>query len=129
MRTTKGAKRGAAAGRTTRRTKSRSSRVRDEGYLKLVRSLECLAPPSNTWVRTTVGCIWVRACLGDVEAHHAGKRPGTGLKCSDYDTHPFCMKHHTDWHSGSGPFKGWTRQQRREWADEQIRLTRARLGR
>jgi len=67
-------------------------------------------------------------CRGIIEAHHAGRR-GVGQKCSDYDTHGFCSLHHLHWHAGIGPFKGWTRQQRREWADEQILLTRERLGR
>ncbi len=123
--TVKGASPGARVSRTTRTTSSRGSRVRDEEYLKLVRQLECSWNRSEYWMHDA-HMDW---CRGPVHAHHAGKRPGTGLKCSDYETHPFCMRHHHDWHSGSGPFKGWTKAERREWADEQIRLTRERLGR
>ena len=62
------------------------------------------------------------------EAHHAGKRPGTGIKCSDLETHSFCRLAHRQWHGGFGVFKGWTRAQRRAWADEAIAFTQAQLN-
>lgn len=60
-------------------------------------------------------------------AHHAGPRPGVGMKCSDYLTHCFCDYHHRMWHTGRGPFRGWTREQRRMWADAQIAATQSQL--
>lgn len=67
------------------------------------------------------------SCFGLHEAHHAGIKPGVGMKCSYLETHCFCWLHHVAWTAHRGPFKGWTREMRRVWADAQIAATRAAL--
>lgn len=84
-------------------------------YLARVRTLPCRA-------------VGLSRCFGPIAAHHAGPKPGVGMKCSDFETHSFCMVHHAAWHAARGPFRGWTREMRRVWADAQIAATRAALG-
>ncbi len=89
----------------------------DPEYLARVRSLPCLLSGRG-------------GCYGPVEAHHAGKRPGMGLKAADRTAVPLCRAHHVShWHACAGAFKGWDREKRREWSDEAIRVTRALLER
>jgi hypothetical protein len=87
----------------------------DAKYLELVRGLPCVLHP-----------LW--ACSGPIEAHHAGKR-GVGQKSRDDEAIPLCRWHHRCLTDHLGHFYGWTRVQRREWHDQQIAATRARLGR
>ncbi len=121
--------RGRVATRTTRTTR-RSSRVRDEVYLARVRELPCSAP----WLALPAygdtydyGIRRSDPCKGRIHAHHAGQRP-LGRKASDYTAISLCAAHHDAWHSGSAPFKGWTRAARREWSDYVIRRTQETLG-
>ncbi len=109
--------RGKAAGRTTRRTKSRSSRVRDAAYLAKVRSLRCYMAPLFAGDSD---------CEGVVHAHHAGFRVA-GVKSHDHETIPFCALHHHHWHAGSGEFKGWKKAERRVFANVAIAATQALL--
>ncbi len=84
----------------------------DPAHLQLVRNLPC--------VLTSVG-----DCYGRVHAHHAGPRPGTGLKASDDTAIPLCAKHHEEWHGASGFFRRFDRDLRRHWSDKQIDDTRS----
>ncbi len=59
-------------------------------------------------------------CSGRIEANHAGEKPGMGLKASDSTCIPMCSGHHRDWTEHRGLFRGWTREERRQWADEVI---------
>ncbi len=61
-------------------------------------------------------------CYGPIEAHHAGRKPGMGMKAHDMTCIPLCRGHHTGAgiHALHGPFKGWTRAQVREWQDKMI---------
>lgn len=65
-------------------------------------------------------------CNGAMHAHHAGKR-AAGRKADDDTTIPFCAHHHHMWHSGGWPFLDWNHEERRQWADTQIRATQAKL--
>lgn len=96
------------------RTKRRARAGEDPAYLARVRLLVCVAR-------------YLSACHGRIEAHHAGRRPGIGRKAHDHTAVPLCSAHHTDWHQAAGAFRGWQRDRRREWADEQIAATRALL--
>ena len=109
------------SGSKTRRTKSRSKRKLDPVYLGDVRAMDCCAPLYE-------GGKFFSVCIGGVQAHHAGLRP-LGRKADDDTAIPLCTRHHGEWHSGYGVFKGWTRAQRRDWADERIAETRRALGR
>jgi hypothetical protein len=59
-------------------------------------------------------------CCGPVEAHHAKhERAGAKLKSPDATALPLCLRHHNDFHQLSGYFKGWRREQLRDWQRRQ----------
>lgn len=85
----------------------------DDEYVRWVRSRYCLLTP-------------VGGCDGPVEAHHAGRDRGMGQRADDSTAVPLCHRHHVcDWHGATGAFKGWSRAQRRAWADWAVERTRA----
>lgn len=92
----------------------------DAAYLKAVRLLPCCAP------RAFLPLALVNDLdhAGLVHAHHAGRKPGTSLKAHDSTAIPLCDKHHRAWHGANGVFRGWTKAQRRYWADAAIQDTR-----
>jgi hypothetical protein len=100
-----------------RRAPRRSSRVRDAGYMERVRGLQCLAEMTRV----------TGECFGPIEAHHMGAR-GLGQKASDSTTCAFCHLHHMQWHSATGAFADWTREQRRDYAEAAVAYTRQVLG-
>lgn len=59
------------------------------------------------------------ACRGPVQCCHEGARkPGMGLKSPDAVSFSMCSRHHLDaWSIHAGVFRGWSKEQRREWAD------------
>lgn len=87
----------------------------DPAYLAAVRTLPCAA--RSIPVATP--------CRGPMDPHHAGRRPGVGLKCDDKDAIPMCRGHHEDVEHLTGMFRHWTKPVRLAWYDEQIALTRA----
>ena len=103
----------AAPPRRRRATPRRTTVFRSEAYKAFVRTLACEGcgrPPRN-------------------HAHHAGVRPGAGMKAGDDSCIAMCDGPggcHDLWHRGKGRFKGWTRAQRRAWSDERISETRGR---
>lgn len=91
-------------------------------YLEAVRALPCAAPGS-------LGAILAWGLLdtghaGRIHAHHAGRRPGVGMKADDSTVIAMCEKHHRAWHDATGVFAGWTKADRRAWADAAIDDTR-----
>jgi hypothetical protein len=64
-------------------------------------------------------------CGGDIEANHAGEKPGVGLKAPDDTCIPMCNLHHRDWTDHNGLFRYWARNERRARADKMIDATRA----
>lgn len=111
-------KRGAPLGRSTplrrkrwmRRRPPRRLRTGDPVYLALVRTLPCVARE-------------LTACSGPHEAHHAGRR-GIGQKSKDRETCSLCRSHHRHFTDHTGPFRGWTRAQRRLWQDANVLATK-----
>jgi hypothetical protein len=81
-------------------------------FLGFVRTLPCCAPGAP------------RDCAGWMEANHAGRR-GVGQRSHDEEAIPLCSEHHrwAGWTNHLGPFQGWTRDERRAWADERIAET------
>jgi hypothetical protein len=81
----------------------------------------------KAWVRTQV-CNLVSSgfCDGPTEAHHAGKKPGMGMKADDSTTVPLCRRHHRLITDHAGPFTGMTRAKLRELQDKWIAETTAR---
>lgn len=50
-----------------------------------------------------------------------------GLKNNDRATMPLCNRDHSDFHGLSGRFKGWKKEQLRQWQIDQIFKTMERL--
>jgi hypothetical protein len=97
----------------------RDGRVRDTERMLWIKKLRCCAPqPHVCWNSPDVE-------PGQVECHHAGKKPGMGIKADDDTGIPLCSLAHRQCESYSGPFRGWTGEQMRGWHDQQIAETRA----
>jgi hypothetical protein len=119
------------ARRPMKRTRIRSRRPRrldtaqsDPARLAFVREQACVVPFSETLPGS--GFAVTGGCKGRTEACHEGKKPGIGMKCNDAETLPMCSSHHGQWTDHRGVFAGWTKEQRRQWADERIAETTAR---
>jgi hypothetical protein len=89
-------------------------RARDRVYMDRVRSMPCIAGS-------------IGGCFGRMEAHHAGLRHVNAI-ADDSTCVPLCQQHHRQFTDHTGPFKTWTRDERRAWQDEAITETRAVLG-
>jgi hypothetical protein len=85
----------------------RVSTPEDRAYMDFIRTLACCAPMPHL-------------CRGCIDPHHAGIKPGLGLKAPDDTCIPMCRRSHREWEDHAGQFRGWTREQRREWQDYQI---------
>jgi len=75
-------------------------------------------------------CIVCRCDNRDIEAHHAGKNPGVGLKAPDITAVPLCRRHHrmiTGIVGGYGIWDWLGEDGRREMQDNWIRETQRRL--
>lgn len=84
--------------------------LRDSDYLRRVRALPCCK------------------CGGKGgEAHHTTFGRGMAQKSPDRETMPLCWQCHYDFHSLTGPFKGWEKQQIREWQRLQVEATQLAL--
>lgn len=83
------------------------------------------------WVKTQLCCArFISPCAGPIDPHHAGRRPGTGMKAADRTAIPLCRRHHGQVETLAGlPFRLWTKAFRRAWADEQIAHTQALFAR
>lgn len=106
--------------RPSARGTKHSRRERHFGYMLFVKH-RCCAVLYMKGVETL--CTYDED--GNVEAAHVG--PRVGPRASDLDTIPLCSLHHRidGWDTYSGPFKGWTREQRRAWAEKEIAVVRA----
>lgn len=90
----------------------------DKAYLEAVRQLPCCHP------RLSLIGPDALLCQGRIHAHHAGRKPGTSLKAPDSTAIALCEAHHRQWHDANGVFSGWTKADRRRWADAAIDDTR-----
>lgn len=99
-------------------------------YMARVRLLACCAPYEKVrWPGSTiVQFVLVKACSGAMHAHHAGRRPGVGLKCSDFETVPLCAAHHDALHGLRNEFKDWDKARLRRWSSARIAETQRTLG-
>lgn len=77
-------------------------------------------PDYTAWLRTR-HCLVCDAYPS--EAHHAGRR-GLGQRAHDHTAVPLCRKHHAAWHDGGEPFRRWTRDDRRLWAEDMAAMLR-----
>lgn len=87
----------------------------DPAYLARVRQMPCCAARLSSCEGTAV------------DAHHAGPRPGVAMKAHDRTAVPLCRHHHQRFHDAAHPFRRWSKAMRREWQDEQIRITQEAL--
>lgn len=118
-------KRGAPLARKTRlkprREAPRRGRVVDESYRRAVADLPCYVAESGIDAE----------CLGAVEPNHMDPRGDRafGMKVSDHLCAPFCHGHHRHWHDCSGPFAGWSKERRREYAALAVESTMVAVAR
>jgi len=101
----------------------------DPARLEWVREQPCLVPElllSHGREGASALMFSIARCRGRTEACHEGRKPGMAMKCDDALTLPMCSAHHRQWTDHTGIFKGWTKEQRRSWADERIAETTAR---
>ena len=95
------------------------ARERRPDYLRAVRALPCIA-----------GRLW-GGCDGPIEAHHAGKNPGMGMKATDETAVPLCQRHHrhiTGIVGGYGEFRHLSVEERRKLQDIWVRDTQRTLS-
>jgi len=65
-------------------------------------------------------------CEGRIEVCHEGRTgKGMGTRCPDSETIPMCTALHRQWTEHRGWFAGWSKTERREWADARIAETTA----
>ncbi len=111
-----------AADRVRRTKPKRPPGYENPAYLAFVRTLQCCA-----WAYDLPGGV-TQHCTLRTHAHHAGRGGGKGLKAPDTTAIPLCERHHTGdrgWHQSNGFASGWSKAQRREWADLKIAETQS----
>lgn len=86
-----------------------------------------LTPFERSWLRwvVTLECrarlLPGHVCRGRMTAHHAGRRPGTGMKAPHVTAIPLCWRAHLEGIEVlRDVFTGWTKERVRAWEDEQI---------
>lgn len=101
-----------------KRAKPRRGPWRSPDHRAQVRKLPCCAPNAP------------RGCNGRMTASHldVGEEKGMGMKAGDQACVPHCWKHGADWDLRDGPFRGWTKDERRAYAEEAIHETQVVLG-
>jgi hypothetical protein len=72
------------------------------------------------------GMLRAPQCYGRIEAHHAGKNPGMGMKAPDDTTVPLCVRHHREITDHTGPFLTMFRAELRDLQDRWVAETTAR---
>jgi hypothetical protein len=78
---------------------------------------------SDLFVRIVPCCAPVPNCNTQSVAHHSTVGRGKSQKSDDDQAMGLCPRHHADFHALSGPFKGWEREQIREWQQEMVVYT------
>jgi hypothetical protein len=115
-------KRGSSRLKRTRMKRKRSRgqppERKDEAFKAFVRLLPCCAPLSKD-ERWIIPCE-MRPC----DPHHK-HGDGKGIKTHDRTCVPLCRRHHDDAEAKRGPFKGWTKQQTRDWHDKESERVQA----
>ena len=94
-----------------RKTKH-ARRERDFDYMTWVKQQRCLLEHEGD-------------CSGVIEADHAGERAGF-RRADDRTCISLCSHHHRQRHAAQGIFYSMTKEERREWRREAIRLTQER---
>jgi len=78
-----------------------------------------------TWLHTLTCCAPGHRDCRPVEVHHNTQDRALGKKRGHDQGMPLCPQAHRDFHAGAGPFRGWTRQERREWQTEKVTVFQA----
>lgn len=104
--------------RQRRDRQRRSPQVVDLAYREWLRRQPCCSPAAPDYHS------------GPIDPHHTGPRP-MGRKANDDTCISLCRRCHDAWDApdfstSTGPFHGWTREQKRVWAAEQAEIHRAR---
>lgn len=80
-------------------------------------------PAFLAWLHGENCCMAGPRCSGRIEAHHAGRKQGVGMKASDDTCVPLCSRHHRELTEHRGAFAGMSREQLRATQDEWIAAT------
>jgi hypothetical protein len=80
---------------------------RDDAFKRFVLTLECCAPKDPRY-----------PCWGPMTPSHKHE-DGKGIKSHDRTLLPKCVGHHGQYEDKSGVFKGFTKQQTRDWHDNE----------
>lgn len=91
----------------------------DPSYLNWIRSqpcANCSAPGPSHPHHSTVAPVTCEMCSGPPRERPQAKR-GKGTKSHDHYAFPLCFKCHRRFHDAAGPFRDWTKAQRREWQE------------
>lgn len=97
----------------------------DLAYHEKVRALPCVLLHKLGWA---VNGQPKYGCEGPTEVHHAGPKPGVGMKCATDLVHPFCRRHHREWTDHTGWFRRMTAEERRAFATWHISRTKQALN-
>ena len=104
----------------------------DPAYLRRVRALPCAA---IGMVEFRVPCVFTKGwtnhrCDSSVRAHHSLTHRRGKLRALDRNTIPVCDRAHLSIHNPmqSGPLKGFSKAQRRDWERARVAETQAALG-
>jgi hypothetical protein len=121
-------KRGSSRLKRTRMKRKRSRgqppERKDEAFKAFVRLLPCCAPVAF-FDRYTYECLGVARCNERPCDPHHKHGDGKGIKTHDRTCVPLCRRHHDDAEAKRGPFKGWTKQQTRDWHDKESERVQA----
>jgi len=91
-----------------------------------VAGLPCVGERAFPGVVCIDGVTERHCCIGRIEVCHEGRTgKGMGTRCPDSETIPMCTGLHRQWTEHRGWFAGWTKEERREWAEARIAETTA----
>jgi hypothetical protein len=95
--------------------------------MRRVRKVKLIAPEDGArleWLRRQPCCCPGADC-GPSEVHHNTQNRAHGKKSEHDQGMPMAHKCHMDFHANAGVFKGWKREQLREWQTGQVQRWQA----
>lgn len=81
-------------------------------------------PAYKAWIRRFPCVVGGKRC-GQADPHHiidgtGDQRKGMAQTAADKDCFPLCRRHHDDLHDGTGFCKGWSKEKRRTFQEQEI---------
>ncbi len=103
----------------------------DPAYMAHLRTQQCQAPVPCVMLSGPPHHSTNGSTLGEGErptGKQLGGRRGKSQTAHDHHAFALCVRHHRQFHDESGPFAGWTKEQRRDWQDDEVRKARNRYA-